>query len=743
MKNIKILLIEDNPGDARLIKEMISEARRGEYQLEWRDTLSRGLDHIAGGAPDIILLDLGLPESQGLDTFLRVYAQAPEVPTVVLTGLDDAQFGAKLVSSGAQDYLVKGQFHGNLLMRTIRYAIERKRSEKAIRESEASSRILIEKNADGIVIVDNDGRTVFVNPAAEALFQRTADELVGEASGFPLVADGITEIDISNKGGEIATVQMRSTEIEWEGERAYLASLRDVTELSRARIKIDLLVNLVENARYVMVFILETSGRIVECNALARITFGYSKTQMYTRNISGFLKFSLGGEWEQIADIVKQKTSWRGELTGICRDGREFPLDMALSTAEDVEAQITQVLCFARDITKEKEIDRMKSEFISVASHEMRTPLTSIKNAVDIMLKKKAGDITDTQEKFLSMAERNVTRLNSLITDLLDISKMEAGKINFDFCKIDLRHCIEKVKDSVTPLIAEKSISLKVSIAPHLPSAYGDSDSIEHVLINIIGNAIKFTPDGGAITINACRAQNAPDSTEDMGGFLEISAKDDGIGIPEEFVEHIFEKFYQVESSLSKLPGTGLGLAISKNLVEAHGGTIWCKSKEGNGTRISFTIPVFDRQHQFRSVLNKAILKAKEEYSPLALLIIRLVNISHDTEGADTTVHEKAVQIIKEKAIEGKIKKTDMISIFPMNAEIAIIMPNTGRKEAQIVQKRIECQASSTEIAVEGFKFIASHTGGIASFPQDGQSPEELLDFARNSYESTQKSCRK
>jgi PAS domain-containing protein len=199
---------------------MLIEAGSNQSDLEQCDRLSAGLERINSGGVDALLLDLGLPDSNGIDTFLRVYAQAPEVPTVVLTGLDDARLAAKLVSSGAQDYLVKGQFDDNLLMRTIRYSIERKRSEKAMRESEARFRSLIEKNADGIIIIDNDGKIAFINPAAEALFQRAADELVGEAFGFPLVAGEIAEIDISRKGGEIATVQMRSAEIEWEGELA-------------------------------------------------------------------------------------------------------------------------------------------------------------------------------------------------------------------------------------------------------------------------------------------------------------------------------------------------------------------------------------------------------------------------------------------------------------------------------------------------------------------------------------------
>ena len=188
---------------------------------------------------------------------------------------------------------------------------ERKLAEETLQASETRFRSLIEKNADGIVIVDNDGRIVFVNPAAEALFQCTADEFVGEAFKFPVVIGKIAEVDIVYKGGEIAIVQMRSTEIEWEGEKAYLTSIRDVTEISRARKKIDLLANLVENDSYVMIFIVNHDGQIIECNALAGNTFGYSKSAMLTIKLGALFKYKEEKRWEKIAETVQQASHWR------------------------------------------------------------------------------------------------------------------------------------------------------------------------------------------------------------------------------------------------------------------------------------------------------------------------------------------------------------------------------------------------------------------------------------------------
>jgi signal transduction histidine kinase/CheY-like chemotaxis protein len=226
----RILLIEDNEDDVLILREKLAGATGDPFDLEWADRLSTGLERLAEGGIDVVLLDLGLPDGQGLRTLSRADAQAPEVPVIVLTGLADEMLGVEAVKRGAQDYLIKGQVDGHLLARAMRYAIERKRAEKALQSSEARFRTLIEKTADGIVIVDGNGIVCFVNPAVESLFARQAEELLGEPFGFPVTAGETTELDILRRGGETATAEMRVVETAWKGETAYLASLRDITQ---------------------------------------------------------------------------------------------------------------------------------------------------------------------------------------------------------------------------------------------------------------------------------------------------------------------------------------------------------------------------------------------------------------------------------------------------------------------------------------------------------------------------------
>ncbi len=187
-KTIRVLLIEDNPGDARLIREILAEAKGNQFEFERADRLSTGLECLAAGGVDVVLLDLGLPDSVGFDTFARVYVQVLEAPIIVLTGLADESLAVKAVREGAQDYLVKGQVDSDLLSRTIRYAIERKRAEEELRNSEERFRDLYENAPSAYFSVGVDGVICKCNRRAGELLRCAVEELVGRPV-FDLYAD--------------------------------------------------------------------------------------------------------------------------------------------------------------------------------------------------------------------------------------------------------------------------------------------------------------------------------------------------------------------------------------------------------------------------------------------------------------------------------------------------------------------------------------------------------------------------
>ena len=227
---IKVLLVEDNRGDARLIWEMLREVRVPHIEVEHAERLSTGLKCLTKGVTDVVLLDLSLPDGQGFETFSALHAQVPQVPVILLTGLDDEAAALRAVREGAQDYLVKGQVDGNLLVRAIRYAIERKQAEQELQASKESFRNIVEKNGDGILVVDQNGVVLFANPALESLLGCMANEISRDVLDLRHLSGNRIELDIVRHGDGVGKGEIHVAETEWQAKPAYLLTLRDITD---------------------------------------------------------------------------------------------------------------------------------------------------------------------------------------------------------------------------------------------------------------------------------------------------------------------------------------------------------------------------------------------------------------------------------------------------------------------------------------------------------------------------------
>lgn len=272
---------------------------------------------------------------------------------------------------------------------------------------------------------------------------------------------------------------------------------------------------------------------------------------------------------------------------------------------------------------KLEKLEQMKSEFISIVSHELRTPLTAIKNSLNIMLSGKSGEMSDVSTKFLNLANRNVNRLSGIINDLLDLSKIEAGKMEYRFDEFSIKYPIEQVCAALEGLARDKNIMLEINAEEELPKAYGDSSKIEQVVANLIANAIKFTNDNGKIRVEIKKLQSNEITLKNAlkDGYLQVSVIDNGIGIKQEDIPKVFDKFQQIESALvRKIGGTGLGLPIARQLIEAHRGMIWVESELNHGSTFSFIIPIAKEMNKFMMELDKQIQYAKYNHSSLALI---------------------------------------------------------------------------------------------------------------------------
>jgi PAS domain S-box-containing protein len=348
--------------------------------------------------------------------------------------------------------------------------------------------------------------------------------------------------------------------------------------------------DLVENAGDA---ILSTNmeDRILTWNRGAEVIFGYSKEEAIGQSLAVLLPPDRMRELEEVRNKV--------QLTGVIRnlevrrkrkDGAMIDVALAVSPINNKVGNVSGFLHLARDITEKKryeqrlrELDKMKSDFVSNVSHELRTPLTAIKGSVDNMLDGITGPLSEKQDRYLVRIKSNADRLTRLINNVLDLSRIEAGKIDLKSVYLSLVTLAQEVAESIRPVATEKLISLEVDSPDISATAWADRDKITQVLMNLVGNAVKFTPPHGKVSVAVNRNGDQ---------WMRISVTDTGPGIPPEEAEKIFDRFYQIDQSgKQKARGTGLGLAISKVLVEMHGGKIWAESGVGGGSTFSFTLP--------------------------------------------------------------------------------------------------------------------------------------------------------
>jgi len=359
--------------------------------------------------------------------------------------------------------------------------------------------------------------------------------------------------------------------------------LRNTTvELAAHEARLTALLNTVVDA----IVTIDARGNIESFNPAAQRMFGYTASEVLGQNVKMLMPAPYHEEHDGYLDNYlrtgQAKVIGIGrEVTGRRKDGSEFPMELAVSEMF-VEGQrmFTGVV---RDITERRRADVAKREFVSTVSHELRTPLTSIKGSLGLIQSGAIGSLPPRLKHMLDIAYSNSDRLVRLINDLLDIEKIEAGKMDFTFAPLDMSALVNQAIEANRNLGMEHGIRFVRS--DHIASApiRGDYDRLMQVFANLLSNAVKFSPPHGTVTI----------TLRDNGDHVRVSVADQGAGIPENFREKVFNKFSQADSSDTRTRGgTGLGLNVSKSIIEHHGGMIDFTIELGEGTEFSFILPV-------------------------------------------------------------------------------------------------------------------------------------------------------
>ncbi|MEJ5311281.1 MAG: GAF domain-containing protein [Anaerolineae bacterium] len=336
------------------------------------------------------------------------------------------------------------------------------------------------------------------------------------------------------------------------------------------------------------VMVADEHGKVILFNAAAERILSITREQALGRPQDGILGLygSAAREWlAQIEQWRQNPRAYGAEefLVHRMEVGRRF-VSVHLSPVISPGQEFLGVVSVFRDITSEVEADRAKSDFVSTVSHELRTPMTSIVGYVDLILMGATGPLSDMQRDFLKRVKTNAERLTTLVNDLLDISRIETGRVVLQMAPVAIEDIIKQVVDLLHPKVEEKEQRLYTVLPADLPRVYGDRDRLAQILTNIVGNAYKYTPVGGEIGIHAY-VRDAK---------MHVAVSDTGIGIAPENQKKLFSRFYRVEDdpAVYEVSGTGLGLAISLSLIQMHGGNISLDSVLGKGSTFTFSVPL-------------------------------------------------------------------------------------------------------------------------------------------------------
>jgi len=471
---------------------------------------------------------------------------------------------------------------------------EHKLSEQALQLDQECLHHIIEQHADAIVVVNRAGIVRFVNPAAETLFDREAHDLLDELFGFPVLVGESIEIDIIKKGDGLAVAEMRVTDMEWEGVPAYLASLRDITQRKMVEKELEetnaFLQNILKSSSSISIISTDMEGNILYWNVGAENMFGYKAEEMVDCRKIDILydgEAETKSKIEEVRPIVfKSKEGASCEVLEETKDGRKLWINLTMTPRLDENGEVIGILGIGEDMTERMEVERMKSEVISTVSHELRSPLTSILTALALITGGDTGELPEQAMRMADIAYRNSERLLRLINDMLDLKKIEAGKMEFHLEPLELALIVEQTIDA-NSVYAEK-LDAKFVLEDASPGikVNADASRLMQVLTNLLTNAAKFSRPNDAIVISVSRHDDT----------ARVAVTDHGPGIPKEFQDRIFQKFEQAKSNgTCKSAGTGLGLSIAKVFVERMGGQIGFETETDVGTTFYFDLPEYHR----------------------------------------------------------------------------------------------------------------------------------------------------
>jgi PAS domain S-box-containing protein len=466
---------------------------------------------------------------------------------------------------------------------------------RELARSEAQLRGIVQAATDGILTVDRHGHITSVNRAAQLMFGYEARDLLAQELHLliPTPAEALetpggpgpaaaprSEMDGVRQDGSRFPIELSVSVVRTELDHFFAVVVQDITERKRAQETSLRLASIVESSDDAIIG-WSPDLRITSWNPGAERMCGYAAEEALGQPLPILVpadrRHEIGGFVERLRrgeHLQGQETVW------LRKDGRPVDVSLTISASRDKADRLTGFSAIARDVTERKAIERLKDEFLATVSHELRTPLSAIRGHIELVLDGDAGPVTDLQRQFLDIATQSTDRLGALINDLLDMEKIEAGKMQIRQEPVDLAVVLHGVVATFRHEAERKGLAFHAEIADRLV-VIGDQDRLIQVFANLVSNAIKYTP-RGELGVRAIRRD----------GQAVVVVHDTGIGIAAEDRPQLFSKFFRSQDPAVRVAGgTGLGLVIAKGIVERHGGTIEVESEKGVGTRFTVTLP--------------------------------------------------------------------------------------------------------------------------------------------------------
>lgn len=524
---LRLMLVEDNAAEARLIREALCEGSEACIELETVETLRGCLDRLPAYAPHVVLLDLGLPDASGLEALYAVTRAAPHLPVVVLTGSTDVDTALRALRAGAQDYLSKAEIDGSLLARALRYSIERKRLQQAENFITGAAQLL--------------GSSLRLEETLEQMADLSVTHLADYCAVDLLDDEGNVErLLVAHRDPARAPLAEELRKVVLDRRRPHLA----LDAMARRK---PILIQEMTEEHLLEIAQTEDHARLLRSMAI--------RSYLAVPLLAG----------ERVLGVLV--------LVGSTRHLGNDDLALSLRFAGIAAAAIHNARLYEQLGNALGSRDRV----LGVVAHDLRNPLSTIAMGADLLLETALPEAV--RHRQIDIIRRSAERMNRLIEDLLDVARIEHGSLTLELSYRHPEAIVEDVVEANSALAASRELILEANIDSAAPVLV-DYGRLVQVLSNLIGNSLKFTPAGGSIRVGV----------EKVVGAVRFFVADDGPGIPLEDLERLFSPFWQGHRNVGQ--GAGLGLSIARGIVEAHGGRIWAESTVGQGTTMSFTIPL-------------------------------------------------------------------------------------------------------------------------------------------------------